>query len=80
MDCGGPCPACEIERPGIFGSLIQYAGRGGPQIFLIFLLLILSVCCIGVYYLEKKHIREIEKKYGYIVDNILEERGLSGSA
>ncbi|OYT41540.1 MAG: hypothetical protein B6U86_02040, partial [Candidatus Altiarchaeales archaeon ex4484_43] len=71
IDCGGPCPPCKIEQPDIVGNVLKYTGRGSLLIFPILLLLI-----SGIYYREKKRDREAEKKYGYIIDGILKERGL----
>jgi len=73
IDCGGPCPPCKIEQPDIVGNVLKYTGRGSLLIFPILLLI------LGIYYREKRRDREAEKKYGYIIDSILKERGLTDS-
>jgi hypothetical protein len=53
------------------GNVISNAGGGGVTTFLLLLLIILVI-----YYGEKNKTGELERKYGALIDQIAQERGL----
>jgi hypothetical protein len=61
-----------LDKPDVIGSVIQNTGSGSVTTFLLLLLIILVI-----YYGEKNKTGEMERKYGRIIDQIAEERGLS---
>ena len=61
-----------FDKPDMVGSVIANTGSGGVTTFLLLLLIILVI-----YYGEKNKTGEFERKYGRIIDQIAEERGLS---